>query len=216
MSPEKPIRRRTLAQDSSWSKLSPSLQAVFKLNVMLAEIELESRNFEKAVSYYLKALKAYFHTDIYKDSVRSIRNLPKTRQHTYLYRLGKCLLIHCQQSGLAQEMFNKLSILDPSFLRPVQKILMMYDDENSSARKQLSVLLAETTRKKSPAPARNHRQPASSQSDIQPDTNLQAELQITLDETGEHFRLQKDLTDSTTIDRETLDGLMDSLLLEEE
>ncbi|HPQ41794.1 MAG TPA: hypothetical protein PLV45_15610 [bacterium] len=194
----------------SWSKLAPAKQTSYKLNVMLARMEVDGRNYLKAVNLFLKALKDYFQTDVYKQTVQTIRKLPRNKQRTYLYKLGKVLLIHSQQPELAQDTLNKLSILDPSYLRPVQKILMMHEDENSIAQKQLRVIIRESA-VKPVSPTDAHREASTPSKN----KSVESELQISLEETGEHFTLHPDQTDSTQIDKDTLDDLMDSLLSDE-
>ncbi len=231
MKPAKKGSKTGLMGDQAWRKVPASDQAAYKLNVMLAEMELKTGNYQKSATYYLAALKIYFKTDVYKQTIQCIRHISGVHQNKFLYKLGKCLLFHCHQSELAQETLHKLSILDPSFLRPVQKIFMMYEDENSADRRELTEIIEKTTKSRkiprSASPAQRPNPPRPSPQEIQPvsstlqneadprndaETPTETELRISFEETGEHFRINKDLTDSTSIDKETLDDLMDSLL----
>lgn len=221
------------AKDPVWRQTPASVQATYKLNIMLAEMEVGIRNFEKAALYYLAALKTYFRTDTYQQTMQCIRQIPGSRQNKFLYKLGKCLLFHCHQSELAQVTLDKLSIMDPSFLSPVQKIFQNYEDENSSDRRKLAELIEKTakTRKTSRTSVpsqvekkedRTTEKPAAAgigiavpDPEVESQDATESELLISFEETGEHFTVHKELTDSTTIDKDTLDDLMDSLLSSE-
>lgn len=242
-------------KDPVWRRIPAAEQAAYKLNVMLAEMEAESGNFEKAATYYLAALKVYFRTELYKQTMQCIRQIQGSRQNTFLYRLGKCLLFHTHQAELARTMLDKLSILDPSFLKPVQKIFQLYEDDTSADRRELTELIERTTRpikssrivkevsnNQKQLPDKAAEPVTDNQSDqaITEETGsrigvvgkiqepkptgaddsgtgseIDSELQISFEETGEHFTVHKDLPDSTSIDKETLDNLMDSLLNDE-
>ncbi len=196
--------------------LGPSKQANFDLEVMLGDMEKENGNFQKAAHSYLKALKILFHPDVYKSTVQSIDNLPLGKQNTFLYELGKILLIHCQQSELAHETLDKLSILDPSFLKPVQNILLKYNGKQAPVFKHIRSILNLTnrSRKRQPKPVNRDKKLSRKAKDPgRQSSSIDSEIQLSLQETGEQFLIK---SESETVDKATLDNLMDSLLTDEE
>ncbi len=202
-------------KNSSWKALGPSKQASFDLEVMLGNMEKENGQFQKAAHSYLKALKIFFHPDVYKNAVQAIDNLPLGKQNTFLYELGKILLIHCQQAELAHETLDKLSILDPSFLKPVQNILLKYNGKQAPVFKHIrSILnLTNSTKTRQAKSPKHKKVPAKEKATSGEKSSIDSEIQLSLQEPGEQFLIKPE---AKTIDKTTLNNLMDSLLTEDD
>ncbi len=88
-----------------WNKLSPSDQASFYLDLLLADIEQDMGNTVKAIHYRLQAIRIHFSSTLMRKTIHQIDSLSTVEKRILEKRYGALFLFLCRHTEL-----NKLPL----------------------------------------------------------------------------------------------------------
>ena len=217
---QKRARKKSKPSEKRFNNLKPSDQAAYRVNLMLAEVELAASKNAAALEYLYNALRIHFTPEAFNKIVSVIEKFNKSNQHHCLFELGKITMSHRMQFDVANDLFNKLSRLNPEYLKKIQEIMLQYksryhdkskdhgtrhhQEENfTQLKNQLSSNLDDNNLRQEPHSniiIENKRSMNKKENDMQiAMEDMDRAVMVDQDETG-------------IIDKDVLSGLMDSLM----